>query len=172
MGVHAGKHVFHHRHLAERADVLEGAGEPALRAFPARPIVDGFAVEKDVAVVLMPKTGDQVERRRLAGAVRADQSVHRLRLDMEGYAIDRRETSEAHSQVLEREDGAVHARAPVRRMRQGTRPCGMNRTAMTMMSPLKTSRKSCSGRNTSGSRVKMIAPTTGPKGEPMPPSSA
>src|SRR5436305_12903831 len=142
MRVHAGKHIFHDGHLAEHADVLERARKSALRAFPARPIVDRFAVEKNVTVVLMSKARDQVERGGFAGAVRPDQSVHRLRFDMEGDAVDGGEAAKPHREIIECEDDAVHARAPVRPMRHGTTPCGMNRTAMTMISPLKTSRKS------------------------------
>src|SRR5947209_15442225 len=144
MRMHAGKHVLESRHLAEHADVLERSGEPALRPLPARPSIDRFAVEADVAFALVAEAGDQIEGCRLAGAVWPDQSMHRLRLDMERHAVDRGEAAKAYSEIFKCKERAVHARAPVRPMRQGTRPCGMNRTAITMMRPLNTSLKSCS----------------------------
>src|SRR5206468_12093575 len=108
-----GEDVFEHGHFAERANVLERTRKSALCALPARPIIDRLAGETDVPVALMTEAGNQVEGRGLSRAVRPDQTMHRLRLDMERYAIDRGQAAKAHGEVLKSENGAGQARAPV-----------------------------------------------------------
>jgi len=57
-------------------------------------------IEGDVAAVALVETRDAVEKRRLAGAVRADQADDASRCDVERYAVERNDAAETHSHVL------------------------------------------------------------------------
>ena len=62
------------RQVAERARVLERAGDAALDHFPRREAGDVLAVEDDAPGVGAQDLGDQAQQRGLAGAVGADQA--------------------------------------------------------------------------------------------------
>ena len=66
--------VVDDRHGLEALDDLEGAADAALAALGRRQRGDVLAVEDDRALGRRQHAGDQVEQRRLAGAVRADQA--------------------------------------------------------------------------------------------------
>ena len=66
--------VVDHGHGLKTLHDLEGTADPALAAFGRRQRGDVFAVEDDRALRRRQHARDQVEQRRLAGAVRADQA--------------------------------------------------------------------------------------------------
>ncbi len=140
------------------------------RAPVGRQPVEGLVAEAHAAGAGGENPGDEVEQGGLAGAVRADQAVDGAGLDREVDGIDRDEAWKRR--VRPWTVRSVMAGQPVRAMRQGRMPRGMKRTASTMIRPFTIRRKSASGRSTSGSRVRMVEPSTGASGEPMPPRSA
>lgn len=171
--VHAGEHGFERAHFGEKAQVLEGAREAERRARGGLEPLDPLAAKPDLAGLRPREAGDEVEQAGLAGAVRTDQRVEGARGDGEVDAFERGKPAVAQRQAADVENRRLaHGRAPRRGMRQGSRPCGMNRTAITMMSPFTAMRASASGRRISGKRVRMSAPRSGAKGEPIPPSRA
>jgi ABC-type dipeptide/oligopeptide/nickel transport system ATPase component len=102
--------VLEHGHAGEPACDLEGAGETgtakALRT-PARHLGAG----KAHAARLRPQSaGDRVEERRLSGAVRADEARDPALLDGESRAVERRDPSEVHPQLVDLQEG--HAGEP------------------------------------------------------------
>ena len=78
-GVRADEHVLEHGHRAEQVDVLERARDPALDDAVGGVRSSDVAVELELARVGVVEPRDDVERRRLAGAVRADQTGDRAR---------------------------------------------------------------------------------------------
>ena len=68
----AHHHVLPHGHAAEGAELLEGAADAATVDLIGPEARDGLAGEADVAAVGPVEAGDDVEERRLAGAVRPD----------------------------------------------------------------------------------------------------
>ena len=75
--VRADEHVLEHGHRREELDVLERARDAELDDAARRRVQERLAVEDDVARVEPVEPRDHVERRRLAGAVRADQAEDR-----------------------------------------------------------------------------------------------
>ncbi len=70
--VHPDQDVLADGHVAENAAVLEGAGDTDLGDLFGRASGRWLAEDPDIAVVGSKMTADQVEERRLAGAVRTD----------------------------------------------------------------------------------------------------
>ena len=102
--VRADEHVLEHRHRREELDVLERARDPELD-HPARRGAQGrAAVEDDVAGVEPVEPGDDVERRRLAGAVRADEPGDRPLRDVQGDVVEGDDPAEAKRRVLQRQE--------------------------------------------------------------------
>ena len=72
----AEHHVLEHGHVAEQADVLEGPGDPERRA-PVRPEPPERSLqEADFPGIGRHHPGEQIEQRRLAGPVGADDRVY------------------------------------------------------------------------------------------------
>ena len=65
-------HVLAHGHVEEQPQRLERAGDPAARDLVRLEALDARAGEDDVAAGRLVHARDEVEQRRLAGAVRAD----------------------------------------------------------------------------------------------------
>ena len=86
-GLEHGQHVVLHRQLAEDARLLGQVADP-----PARPQVDGqvgqvLVAEPDPALLRLEQPDDE-ERRRLAGAVGAEQADDLARLDRDPDVVD------------------------------------------------------------------------------------
>ena len=79
----ADEDVLEHRHRREQVDVLERACNPAFDDPVRRCLQQRLAVEGEFAVVRRVQAGDDVERCRLASAVRPDQAGDLARLDVE-----------------------------------------------------------------------------------------
>ena len=99
----ADEDVLQYRHVAEEAQVLERARDPALDDEVRRQTGDVLAEEQDVPAVGRVHAGDQVEERRLAGAVRADQGDDAAGLDAEVHVLDRGDAAEGLEQLLDLE---------------------------------------------------------------------
>src|SRR5262249_12622879 len=67
--VRADEHILDDRHRREESDVLERARDPEANDPEGRSASEVLAVEDDAALVRLVQTRDQVEERRLAGAV-------------------------------------------------------------------------------------------------------
>ncbi len=102
--VHADKDVLLHRHLAEEADVLERTGD-AEAVDLDRVHAGGIdTVQKDRAAGRLVDLREEVEDRRLAGAVRADDAGNLGRAHCDVEVVDCREAAEVDAEVLDLED--------------------------------------------------------------------
>src|SRR5690606_35473715 len=95
--------VLEHGHPAERARDLEGAHEPRPEDPVRRQAADRRAEEGNRTRGRPMHAGDRVEQRRLAGAVRTDQSGDRVRPQRERNAIDGAQPAELLDQVADLE---------------------------------------------------------------------
>src|SRR6185437_7110853 len=167
--VQPDEHVLDQAHLTEHADVLERARKPE-----RGPRVNGaarhvLAREHDLSRARRDQAGDQVEQRRIAGAVRPDHRVDAATFHAKIDSVDGGQPGEATGEAGQFQQRAHAAR---RRMRTGRMPRGRNSTTSTMMTPLTISRAPATSRSASGSSVSTKAPSTGANGVAMPPSSA
>ena len=108
--VRPDEHVLEHRHRAEELDVLERPRD----ALPDDPVrrrpQDRGAVEQHLPGVRLVEPGDDVERSRLARAVRPDEPGDVPLFDVEGDAVERDDAAEAQGDVPYFEEG--HPRRP------------------------------------------------------------
>ena len=108
--------VLAHGQLAERAAVLERAREPGAPAPVRAPAGDVALVELDRAGGREVEAGDQVDERRLAGAVRADQADDLVPVQLERDVVER-----LHALERARDGGGPErSPGPPRRVRQTT----------------------------------------------------
>ena len=102
LAVMSGKrHVFQERELAKRPWDLEGAGNASPTDRVRGKTCDVLALEADRSGRRAQVAGNQIERRALARAVRADQAQNFTLADFEGDLVDRQETAEALGQPLD-----------------------------------------------------------------------
>ena len=88
--VAADHHVLDGAHAEEDLQVLEGARETEPRQLVRGHAGDVLAGEQDAPAARRVETGDHVEQRGLAGAVRADHGKDLAGLDCEAHAVERR----------------------------------------------------------------------------------
>src|SRR5215207_7389743 len=88
-------HILEHGHLAEQPRDLKRPPDAEVGALPGRLAVDPAALEPDLAGVRHHRPADEVEHRRLAGAVRPDQRRNRLLGHLERGPVDRADAAEA-----------------------------------------------------------------------------
>jgi hypothetical protein len=88
--------VVEHSEIAKEADVLESAGDAAVRDGARTATGDGFAVKENVALGRGVDAGDDVERGGFARPVGADDAVGMSRGDIEGKIGKGNEAAEAH----------------------------------------------------------------------------
>ena len=113
----AQHHVVHHRHPAQRLGELEGADHAGLRDPGRRGPVEGGTVEAPVRRLpgrRAVEPGDQVEERRLAGAVGSDQRGDDAALHLEVLDVDGGDAAEVPGDVVDPEDGVGLRRAGLR----------------------------------------------------------
>ena len=103
--VRADEDVLEHRHRPEELDVLERARDPAPDDLVHGRLQERLAGELDLALVRRVEPGDDVEGRRLAGAVRPDQADDLTLGDVEGDAVEGDDPAEPASDVPQREQG-------------------------------------------------------------------
>ena len=99
-GVAAEEDVLEHCHRAEQLDVLERARDAAPDDPVGRRSQQAAPLEDDLPAVRPVQTGNQVEQRRLAGAVRADQPDDLTLTDVERDVVDRDDAPEPPRHVL------------------------------------------------------------------------
>ena len=85
--------------------MLEGARDAEPRDPELPPAGYGLAVKADDAGARRERTGQQIEGRGLAGAVRPNQAQNFAGPDLEAEAVDGRQPLEAAIDVFEREQG-------------------------------------------------------------------
>ena len=86
--------VLAHAQMAEQAHDLEGAGDAARGDLARRQAGDVGAVAQHAAVLRCYLPGDDVDQRRLAGAVGADQPQDLAGLEAQRHAIERAQAGE------------------------------------------------------------------------------
>src|SRR5262249_54568986 len=99
--VRSDEDVVAHGHRREQLDVLERAGDPAADHAVWRRPEQAFVVEDGLAGVRLVEPRDDVERRRLASAVRPDQPGDLALLDRERDIAERDDAPEAPRDVDE-----------------------------------------------------------------------
>ena len=92
--MHSDQHILERGHVAEEADVLEGATDAARGDRMRRFAGDVRAVEDDPAAGRLVDPGEHVEERRLAGAVRADERDDRAGRNVEVDVVHSDEAAE------------------------------------------------------------------------------
>ncbi len=117
----ADRGVFEHGEFGKRAHDLKRAREPKPADMFGRGVLDALAGKGDAARIRRKDAGDQIEQRRLAGAVRADDGEDRARLDIERNIVDRDKTAEALGHALELRAGSSR-RAPQAQQAREPRP--------------------------------------------------
>ena len=120
MPVHAHHDVFQQRHLLEDADVLERACDAHLRDLVRLSADQVLAIERERPARGCEQAGDQIEHRRLAGAVRADQTEDAALRHVNVDVLQDRQAAKALGNGCEFEHGglsAIHWKQP------GWRPC-------------------------------------------------
>jgi hypothetical protein len=80
--------ILQHGHLGEGPRNLEGTPEPGTDAMLRLLALDRPAVQQDASAARPLRAGDEVEHRRLAGAVGSDQAGDAATLDAEGDIVD------------------------------------------------------------------------------------
>ena len=108
------QHRFEHREAGKQRVELEGAHEPALRAPVRREGGDALFPQEDVARARREDPGEQVDERRLAGAVGPDQRVARPARQPHAHAAHGGERAQAPGEPLGSQHGRPGA-APPRR---------------------------------------------------------
>ena len=103
----AGHDVVERRHALEQGDVLEGAGDALAGGEVGAHVVPALALEGDHAFLRVIEAVDDVEHRRLAGAVRADDGADLALADVEGDVAQRLDAAERQRHVLERQQNVA-----------------------------------------------------------------
>src|SRR6185295_12354528 len=125
--VEAGEHVLEQRKLLEQADLLEGAGDAEPRPLVRREPDEACSIEQKRTRVGLIDAGEEVQERRFAGAVRADQREDRACRDVDADVVHGAHAAEALVQLFGLEE--AQARTLARKETQAwTMPPGMKST--------------------------------------------
>src|SRR5262249_17655882 len=116
--------VVDHAHGLKAFHDLEGTADAAVAAFRRRQSRDVLAVEEDRAFGRPVDAGNQVEQRRLAGAVRTDQAHDLAACNRDGDVAVGDEPREALCHAPGFEQRRHRATAFLARENSPTRPCG------------------------------------------------
>ena len=129
--------VLEHRHRPKWLRDLERARDSEARALVRLPAVEHRALEDDLAAVVRESPRDAVDERRLARAVRADQSESPARPDPEAHRVEGDESPETLGDRAHVEQGArwSHGRAPRHFRTSPTMPSGAAITKNTSSTP-------------------------------------
>ena len=104
VAVPAHQQVGQHRGVLEQLYVLKGAGDAEPGDLVRRDLGDVAALEEQLARGRVVEPRDQVEDRRLAGAVGADDGEDLALLDAEAHAVDCLEAAELQRDAVDREE--------------------------------------------------------------------
>ena len=116
-------HVLLHGHVQEQPQRLERARDAALRDHVRRQSEQRGPVEEDLAAVGAVDAGDQVEERRLAGAVRADHADDLALVDVQVEPVDHLQAAEGLRDPLQLEDAEAAAQT-ISTLEVPSSPCG------------------------------------------------
>ena len=94
--------VLEHGEIFERVRDLKRAPDACDAALPRRRAGDVVAVEVDFAAIRRVQSGDEVEQRRFAGAVRSDNAERFALRDFQMQEVDRFQRAERFCQIIER----------------------------------------------------------------------
>ena len=131
----AGHHVGEHRHAAERSCHLKCARQ-AVGANVVRPQADEFAAERGDRTGVGPvKAGDEIEARRLAGAVRPDQRDGFAFVDRKAQVLNGAQSAEPLAEVADDERLSHRAGLPSA-PGAALQRCAYRRRVSTPISPL------------------------------------
>ena len=130
-----GHDVLAHGHAAQDLGALERAHEAARVDPVGGEAVDPVASQSDLASVGAKRAGHDVEERRLARAVRADQREHLAGANVERHVVERLQPAEAHADAayVEERGFTRHAvllagrRCRMHASRASSRPCNSPR---------------------------------------------
>src|SRR6185437_16902269 len=92
--------MLEHAELAEEGATLQGADEARPDALRSRQRGELLPAEVDRPVVGWQRSREQPEHSRLPGAVRADESRHGARLQLERDAVDRGDSPEVLREIV------------------------------------------------------------------------
>ena len=106
----ADANVVEHRQIGKQRDVLEGAADADLGDPVRRARQDAYAFHQDIAGARLIESGEAVEQRRLAGAVRSDQAEDCALVHVKGHAVQRDDAAEHDADVANREQGSISLR--------------------------------------------------------------
>src|SRR5262245_52611401 len=132
--MHADQHVFSGRHVGEQPDVLKGPAHPQRGDLVGAQADERLAAKADDAGVGTVQAGEDVEERRLARAVGADDRGD-TPVEREAHALQGRKAAECLDDVdglEERRHGSPSSRW---RRRAGKMPCGRKIIMTTRMIP-------------------------------------
>ncbi len=118
-GLHRDAHVLERRQVAEHAEDLERTAEPEADATVHRQMRDVVAIEHDPTGIRAEQSGQHVEQRGFAGAVRADQAVQPVGMHIELDIRRHDQRAESLVQTAHRQDRLVRRACRVAR-RRGT----------------------------------------------------
>src|SRR5207249_4127505 len=171
--------VVAHGELDEHLQRLERSPHAAPRQLERRHAGDVLAAELDAARRGLDLTEDAVEERRLSRAVWPDDADDLARSDLEAHAIDGLDRAVLLAHMLHFEERS-HRAAPfdLKRSPSESMPPGSQIISATTATPntaryhvcMNLSHETLVERSSSGSRMMIIVPTTGPKKRPEPPT--
>src|SRR5580698_1998931 len=119
--------------------MLEGAADAASCDDVGRKRGDIAAAETDGATVRPDDTGDGIDQRCFAGAVRSDQAVDLAFLDTHGHAAHRGDATEADNDIVEGKEGhgsgALRSKRDKSEAARPTRPFGASNRAASKIAP-------------------------------------
>src|SRR3954469_4240523 len=132
--VEAGEHVLEQGKLLEEADFLEGAGDAKPRTLVCRQPDQVGLVEGERAGIGLIDAGEEVQERRLAGAVGADQREDRAGRDVQRHVVHRAHAAETLVQLFGLEERR-HANLFLKAIHAWTMPPGMKSTTKVSARP-------------------------------------
>src|SRR6516162_8318795 len=103
--------VLQERHVGEKPQVLEGARDAPLDNLVRLQSSNVFAREQDAAAARFNQASDEIEKRRLAGAVRPNDRHDRTWHDAEINAVHGLDAAERLRQALDLEQRLVEVNA-------------------------------------------------------------
>ena len=111
----ADPHIVDDRLRTEQRQVLKSAGDADLRDAMRRTPQRRAPFKQNIAAIGLVEPADAVEERRLAGAVRPDQTEDLTFVDSEGDAVKRNNAAKAHGDVANVEKRVGRSRHAYRR---------------------------------------------------------
>src|SRR5262245_37295365 len=103
--------VVERRHPFEERDVLERAGHAVHRRIARPHPFISVPLEHDGAALRLVEAVDDIEHRRLAGAVRTDDGADLAALDIERHVANDLDTAEGQRHPLDRKQALAHSAA-------------------------------------------------------------